>query len=138
MVAERPAAGAPGASGPGGNRAAVLAELGRHESGLDARRLHAALWDSGGARISLTTVYRILRRLADEDLVTVIRTESGDPLYRPVAIGRYFLLCRVCGRAEPFTAPEVEHRLRRIAREHGFGELRYRLGLHGVCPRCAA
>jgi Fur family ferric uptake transcriptional regulator len=115
---------------------ATLVEEGRF---LSAREVHEA---TAGRRASspvpLTTVYRLLHRLVDENRASVAYTRNGTALYRVSDSGtpHRYLLCRRCGRADPFSAPEVEQFCDRLAHLHGFTEVRSHLRVLGICPRC--
>src|SRR5438093_11860996 len=53
-----------------------------------------------GHRVGLTTVYRHLSLMAERGAVDVLRTPSGETVYRRCAADAYHhhLICRVCGK----------------------------------------
>ncbi len=118
---------------------AVLDTLRRGDRFRSAQQLHADLRLTSTIGIGLTSVYRILHRLADQRLVETQRAEDGELLYRIRDGGghHHYLMCRICGRAEQFTLDEVEQYADLIARQHQYRDVSHRLDLYGICPRCA-
>lgn len=101
--------------------------------------MHADLRLTSTIGIGLTSVYRNLHRLADQQLVETQPSEDGELLYRIRDDGghHHYLMCRICGRAEQFTLDEVEQSADLIARQHRYRDVSHRLDLYGICPRCA-
>ena len=79
-------------------RAAVSALLDRLDDFRSAQDIHEELRRSGDG-IGLTTVYRTLQTLADSGEVDVLRTASGEAVYRRCASAHHHhhLVCRRCG-----------------------------------------
>jgi Fur family ferric uptake transcriptional regulator len=119
---------------------AVLDVLRRSDRFRSAQQLHAELRGDKAIGIGLTSVYRILHRLTDQQLVETQRTEDGEFLYRvrDRAGHHHYLLCRSCGRAERFTLDDVEHHTDHIARQHHYTDVTHQLDLYGTCPQCAS
>ncbi|MFX0578931.1 Fur family transcriptional regulator [Nocardia nepalensis] len=117
----------------------ILDALRRDDRFRSAQQLHADLRLSSTIGIGLTSVYRILHRLADQQLVETQRAEDGELLYRIRDGGghHHYLMCRICGRAEQFTLDEVEQYADLIARQYRYRDVSHRLDLYGICPRCA-
>ncbi|MFI6958582.1 Fur family transcriptional regulator [Nocardia sp. NPDC050408] len=117
----------------------VLDALRRDDRFHSAQQLHADLRLISTIGIGLTSVYRILHRLADLQLVETQQAEDGELLYRiRDGVGHHhYLMCRICGRAEQFTLDEVEQHAEPIARQHRYRDVSHRLDLYGICPRCA-
>ena len=63
-----------------------------------------------GEGIGLTTVYRTLQTLADGGEVDVLRTGSGEAVYRRCATAHHHhhLVCRRCGATVEIEGPAVE------------------------------
>jgi Fur family transcriptional regulator, ferric uptake regulator len=120
-------------------RQAVLEQLGRSDSFRTAQQLHTEIRNHHSIRMGLTTVYRILRNLAQENVAESQRGEDGEILYRlrTTTGHRHYLVCRRCGRAVGFTADEVEHICVRLASEHGYRDIAHHVDLYGTCPVCA-
>ena len=118
-------------------RAAVSTLLGRIEDFRTAQEIHEELRRNGDS-IGLTTVYRSLQALADTGEVDVLRTASGEAMYRRCATAthHHHLVCRRCGTTVEIEGPAVEswtpagRRAQRILRGQPHpGRLRALLGL---------
>ncbi|WP_243789410.1 Fur family transcriptional regulator [Saccharopolyspora gloriosae] len=134
---ERSAAGVPGLRATK-QRAAVSRLLSEVDDFRSAQDLHEQL-RSRGEGIGLTTVYRTLQTLADAGEIDVLRTESGEAIYRRCSTEHHHhLVCRRCGRTVEVGDPPVEQWAERIAREHGFSDVGHTVEIIGVCPECAA
>jgi Fur family transcriptional regulator, ferric uptake regulator len=121
-------------------RQAVLEQLGKTDRFRTAQQLHSDIRQHHSVRMGLTTVYRILRNLADENIAEAQRGEDGETLYRLRATPahRHYLVCRQCGRAVGFTAHDIEHLCTRLADEHGYRDITHHVDLYGTCPLCPA
>lgn len=120
-------------------RAAVSALLDRLEDFRSAQEIHDELRRSGEG-IGLTTVYRSLQALADSGEVDVLRTGTGEAVYRRCATAEHHhhLVCRRCGATVEIEGPAVETWARKVAAAHGFSELSHTAEIFGVCRDCAA
>lgn len=120
-------------------RAAVSALLDRLSDFRSAQEIHEELRRAGEG-IGLTTVYRTLQTLADSGEVDVLRTASGEAVYRRCdsADHHHHLVCRRCGRAVEIEGPAVETWAQRVADEHGFTELSHTVEIFGLCRECGA
>ncbi|HEU5266259.1 MAG TPA: Fur family transcriptional regulator [Jatrophihabitans sp.] len=101
-----------------------------------------AVLRGNGATVGLSTVYRHLQALVDDNLVDVIHTTDGEATYRfcgdPVeGHHHHHLVCRNCGRTEEIEGRAVERWAGEVARTHGYAEVDHTVELFGVCPRCA-
>lgn len=134
---ERSAAGVPGLRATK-QRAAVSRLLSEVDDFRSAQDLHEQLRRRGEG-IGLTTVYRTLQTLADAGEIDVLRTESGEAIYRRCSTEHHHhLVCRHCGRTVEVADPPVEQWAERIASEHGFSNVGHTVEIIGVCPECAA
>ncbi|MBW0103198.1 Fur family transcriptional regulator [Pseudonocardia sp. KRD291] len=120
-------------------RAAVSALLDRLDDFRSAQEIHEELRRTGEG-IGLTTVYRTLQTLADGGEVDMLRTGSGEAVYRrcDTAHHHHHLVCRRCGAAEEIEGQAVEAWAQKVADEHGFVELSHTIEIFGLCRRCAA
>jgi Fur family transcriptional regulator, ferric uptake regulator len=121
-------------------RDAVRAALQTADGFQSAQDLHDVLRHTG-ADVGLTTVYRHLQALADAGEVDVLRTDSGEAVYRRCASGEHHhhhLVCRGCWRTVEVAGPEVEAWAERVAQEHGFADVTHTFEILGVCPQCRA
>ncbi|QGK69293.1 transcriptional repressor [Allosaccharopolyspora coralli] len=133
---ERPAASFPGLRSTK-QRAAVSRLLSEVDDFRSAQELHEQLRHRGEG-IGLTTVYRTLQTLVEAGEIDVLRTDSGEAVYRLCSTHHHHhLLCRHCGRTVEVDDPPVENWAESIAGEHGFTDVRHTVEIVGTCPTCA-
>lgn len=119
-------------------RSAISALLGESKGFRSAQDLHAELRERGAA-IGLTTVYRTLQSMSDAGAVDVLRTDSGELIFRKCSDSHHHhLVCRVCGFTVEVEEPGVEEWSLRAAGVHGFTEVTHTVELFGMCAECAA
>lgn len=120
-------------------RAAVSALLDRLADFRSAQDIHDELRRAGEG-IGLTTVYRSLQALVDSGQVDVLRTGSGEAVYRRCASAahHHHLVCRRCGATVEIEGPAVETWAQRVAAAHGFSELSHTAEIFGLCRDCGA
>jgi len=120
-------------------RAAVSSLLDRLDDFRSAQEIHEELRRAGEG-IGLTTVYRTLQTLADGGEVDVLRTASGEAVYRRCesAEHHHHLVCRRCGTAVEIEGPAVETWAQKIADTHGFTELSHTVEIFGLCRTCGS
>jgi Fur family ferric uptake transcriptional regulator len=118
-------------------RGAITALLDTLEEFRSAQELHDEL-RRRGANIGLTTVYRTLQALAAADLVDMVRTDTGESVYRRCAAPdhHHHLVCRGCGSAVEVSGREVEAWAAEVAAAHGFSEVSHTIELFGTCADC--
>ncbi|MGU3433934.1 Fur family transcriptional regulator [Actinomycetes bacterium M1A6_2h] len=91
-----------------------------------------------GAGIGLTTVYRTLQTLADAGTVDVLRTDSGESVYRRCSSGHHHhLVCRGCGYTVEVEGAAVEAWTHKIADDNGFTDVQHTAEIFGTCTECA-
>lgn len=119
-------------------RAAVVDLL----AGIDDFRTAQELYDElrrRGDEIGLTTVYRTLQSLCEAGEVDVLRTESGEAMYRRCsAHHHHHLVCRHCGRTVEIEGLAVERWAEKMAAGNGFSEVSHTVEIVGTCASCAA
>ncbi len=89
-------------------------------------------------RVSVATVYRTMRLLADCGLAVPRQFEGEQTRYEPAA-GRPHhdhLICTGCGEIVEFANDRIEVLQARVARSHGFQVESHKLELYGRCARC--
>jgi Fur family ferric uptake transcriptional regulator len=107
-----------------------------------AQALHDELRHAGQT-IGLTTVYRHLKRLAEDGVVDVVARPDGEAAYRlcgPTSLGEpeqhhHHLVCRTCGYSVEIEGPEVEAWAYRVAADAGFVDVSHTLEIFGECAR---
>ncbi len=90
------------------------------------------------ARVSVATVYRTMKLLAECGIAVPRRFDDGQTRYEP-ATGRSHhdhLICTGCGRIVEFENEKIEELQVRVARAHGFDVESHKLELYGRCDRC--
>ncbi len=85
--------------------------------------------------ISLATVYRNLRRLAEEGLVQEIPTPHGPARYDPTTRPHYHFLCDECGRVYDVRLA-VQNRFHHELALQGFKVRAHEMMFYGLCPAC--
>lgn len=117
-------------------RAEVLAALAGGVA-LAAQELHDRL-HARGSRIGLATVYRSLRRLADEGAVDVLRDDPTQARYRLCSTEHHHhLVCESCAAVVEIPECDVDGWAAKVARRHGFRVRSHSAEIRGVCARCA-
>lgn len=89
-------------------------------------------------RISVATVYRTMKLLADCGLAVARQFGGAQTRYEPAA-GRGHhdhLICSGCGDIVEFANERIESLQESIARRHGFEVESHKLELYGRCARC--
>jgi Fur family ferric uptake transcriptional regulator len=89
-------------------------------------------------RISVATVYRTMKLLADSG-VAVPRQFGGGQTRYEAASGKPHhdhLICTVCGEIVEFANERIESLQELVARRHGFAVESHKLELYGRCARC--
>ncbi|WP_024793246.1 Fur family transcriptional regulator [Tomitella biformata] len=119
-------------------RSAISALLEDIPEFRSAQELHDEL-RRRGETIGLTTVYRTLQSLAEADAVDVLRTESGEAIYRRCSLGHHHhLVCSECGFTVEVDGPAVETWAKAVAAEHGFTRASHTVEVFGLCAECSA
>lgn len=118
-------------------RTAVARLLDDTDDFRSAQEIHEQLRRNGEG-IGLTTVYRTLQTLADAGEIDVLRTATGEALYRRCsAHHHHHLVCRDCGRTVEIEGPTVELWAEKVAHEHNFTHINHTVEISGTCPNCA-
>ena len=94
---------------------------------------------ASGQSIGLTTVYRNLQALADAGQVDVLRTDSGESVYRHCSSNdhHHHLVCRECGTTVEVQADVVEQWATEVAAQHGFVDISHTVEVFGRCGACS-
>jgi Fur family ferric uptake transcriptional regulator len=114
-------------------RTAVVDLLNTVDDFRSAQELHDELRKRGDG-IGLTTVYRTLQSLSEAGEIDVLRTGSGEAIYRRCSSHHHHhLVCRVCGRTVEVEGPAVERWAEKIASENGFSDISHTVEIIGTC-----
>ncbi|HEY9311216.1 Fur family transcriptional regulator [Williamsia sp.] len=119
-------------------RSAIAELLAGSEEFRSAQDLHDQL-KAAGQSIGLTTVYRNLQALADAGQVDVLRTDTGESVYRFCSSGHHHhhLVCRACGSTVEIQADSVEQWAVDVAAQHGFTDISHTVEIFGRCLSCS-
>jgi len=110
----------------------------------DGFRTAQELYDevrNSGQKVGLTTVYRHLNLLAELGRADVVHRADGEAQFRLCGMPHeradqhhHHIVCRVCGRSEEVSAPEVEAWAERVARAAGYTDISHTVEVFGLCP----
>jgi Fur family ferric uptake transcriptional regulator len=114
--------------------ATLLSEVDSFRTAQDIHQLLRAR----GERVGLTTVYNQLRALADSSEVDVLRSETGESLFRQchTETHHHHLLCRVCGRTVEINGEGIESWAAEIAASAGYVDVAHTVEIVGICTSC--
>jgi Fur family ferric uptake transcriptional regulator len=90
-------------------------------------------------RISVATVYRTMKLLADSGLAVPRQFGGSGQTRYEAAEGKPHhdhLICTACGEIVEFANERIESLQELVARSHGFEVESHRLELYGRCARC--
>lgn len=88
-------------------------------------------------RVSLATVYRTMKLLAESGLAVARQFGDGQTRYETARDQHHdHLICTGCGRIVEFENERIEEQQLRVARRHGFTVESHKLELYGRCPGC--
>jgi Fur family ferric uptake transcriptional regulator len=124
----------------GGARDEVIAYLERQECCLSAQELFDGL-RTGGRKVAIASVYRILEQLSERGLVHRVDLGGGVTRFEPALPDgehHHHLVCDECGRVETFDEPALEQALEKVADSRGYDLAEHEVVLHGACAACAA
>lgn len=121
---------------PTRQRRAIIAALNASDDFRSAQEIHDLL-RRGGDKIGLATVYRALQALVETGDVDVVKTHSGEAVYRQCSASHHHhLVCRSCGRTVEVKGPAVERWADAIAADHGYHDVSHTIELFGTCSAC--
>jgi Fur family ferric uptake transcriptional regulator len=88
--------------------------------------------------VSVATVYRTMKLLAESGLAVARRFDDGQTRYKAAGHGDHHdhLICTSCGRIVEFENERIEELQLRVARSHGFEVQSHKLELYGRCDGC--
>lgn len=89
-------------------------------------------------KVSVATVYRTMKLLADCGLAHARNFGDGQTRYEPAA-GRHHhdhLICTRCGTIVEFENDRIEAMQDSVARKHGFKVTSHKMELYGLCRDC--
>jgi len=118
-------------------KTAVNERLAASEGFVSAQQLHQQLV-ADGTKLGLTTVYRALTELVEQDQADTLVLGDGEMRYRICTPEHHHhLICGQCGKTVEFDLPGFETQAQQIARDNGFTVESHELELIGTCADCA-
>ena len=117
-------------------RLAILETLSAGRAHVTAQEVFETV-NSRYPDIGFATVYRFLRKMAEQSMVTEVRM-GGLPARYELTPRRHHdhLTCTRCGQIVEFENQGIESLQEKVARDHSFQLTHHVLELYGVCPRC--
>ena len=109
--------------------------------GLDGHLSVEELWAkvrAADARVSVATVYRTMKLLAESGLASARNFGDGQTRYE-AAVGRHHhdhLICTRCATILEFENDQIERMQDLVARKHGFKVTSHKMELYGLCRAC--
>jgi Fur family transcriptional regulator, ferric uptake regulator len=89
--------------------------------------------------VNHSTVYRALRRLVDDNQVSITDIGRGAQVFELCTNdAHHHLVCQSCGKIVNLTDGTVEELFEKIETDHGFHVITKHLALFGYCPECRA
>jgi Fur family ferric uptake transcriptional regulator len=114
----------------------VLQSLQQAGGFASAQEVHQLITGKGD-RIGLTTIYRALQSLQQENLVDVLRREDGEAIYRLCGEAHHHhLVCNKCGRTVEIEGGAIEKWADAVADEYGFRDVEHSADIFGTCSQC--
>jgi Fur family ferric uptake transcriptional regulator len=118
------------------SKSRILTALDSAGGFASAQELHQLMIRSG-ERIGLTTTYRALSKLLQENLIDVLRREDGESIYRLCGESHHHhLVCNKCGKTVEIDGGSVEKWASAQAQEHGFHDVSHSAEIFGTCNSC--
>jgi Fur family ferric uptake transcriptional regulator len=119
-------------------RMVILDALSRGRAHVTAQEVFEVV-NAKYPEIGFATVYRFLRKMNEQHMVTEVRM-GGLPARYELTPRRHHdhLTCVQCGQIVEFESPQIETLQEQVAKEHNFRLTHHVLELYGVCPRCEA
>lgn len=103
---------------------------------VSAQSLYSSL-RAGDEPVGLATVYRALQNLANDGVVDVMRTASGESGYRRCSpVHHHHLVCRGCGRTVEIVGAAVERWSAKVGADNDFIDIEHDVQVFGTCASC--
>ena len=116
----------------------LILQLFNQHNHLDANQIHQFLTNSG-IRISLSTIYRVLLKFVQYNLITKHNFKDHQGTYELVQENKHHdhLICIKCNIMIEFVNCQIESLQQYIAEKNNFIILTHQLNLYGLCATCA-
>jgi Fur family ferric uptake transcriptional regulator len=120
-------------------RREVVEAFARHDCAVTALDLEREM-RARKSPVARATVYRVLEQLAELELAHRVDVGLGLASFEPVMPSgehHHHIVCRSCGRIDPFEDPGLERAVTRVSAESRFAISDHEIILRGLCPRCS-
>lgn len=119
-----------------GQRLAILEALRSGRAHVTAQEVFEVV-NAKHPEIGFATVYRFLRKMAEQRMVTEVRM-GGLPARYELTPRKHHdhLTCVQCGQIVEFENLQIENLQERVAKEHNFQLTHHVLELYGICRNC--
>ena len=120
-------------------RSAVVGLLGSQDCAVTAQEIDEKLRRRRAA-VGRASVYRVLEQLEELGLVRKLDVARGTASYErvePSGDHHHHVVCRHCGRIEPFEDTGLERAIARVSRKLEFEVDEHDVVLRGHCLRCS-
>lgn len=118
------------------SRLGVLEYLSTQDSPSDAQQIHRQLLKLK-LKLDLATVYRILEKFQELDMIKPINFEDGKVRYELSDHHHHHLVCEHCGKVEMVEECQLDKVSKKIEKLHQFHITRHSLEFFGLCSKCA-
>ncbi len=117
-------------------RIAILESLSEGRAHVTAQEVFESV-NAKYPEIGFATVYRFLRKMAEQNMVTEVRM-GGLPARYELTPRKHHdhLTCIQCGQIVEFESQKIESLQEQVAKAHNFRLTHHVLELYGVCPLC--
>lgn len=88
--------------------------------------------------VAPSTIYRVIQRLSDLDLIEHVHTSVGPPIYHLRERGHAHVVCNGCGSITDIGDEHLMSLRQVLALEYGFALSPHHSALVGFCSDCAA
>ncbi len=109
--------------------------------GLDGHLSVEELWEKVrrvNSRVSVATVYRTMKLLAESGLATARNFGDGHTRYEAMEgrVHHDHLICTSCEQIVEFENDQIERLQELVAKKHGFKVTSHKMELYGLCRAC--
>ena len=117
-------------------KTAVRERLALKPGFVSAQELHAELV-AAGQKLGLTTVYRALTDMVEQNEADALTGSDGETRYRICGTEHHHhLICTVCGKTVEFELAGFEAATRQLALSNGFSDVSHSIEVFGTCADC--
>jgi Fur family ferric uptake transcriptional regulator len=118
-------------------RLMVMDAVFHHEGHITAEDIHAKV-QARYPYVDLSTVYRTLQVLKEQNLVVELQVPNGPTQYEAAPNGsHHHAICRTCGEMLELSPDALEPLRKRLLEQHDFHAELTHVAIYGQCGACA-